>query len=144
MRKRRSERAEFLNVDMEHLPGERCGITVKLGRELGSILEQTYVGKAEGPWSPMGELKCTAEAALRALERSFGVEDGTFAVLELKTVESFDCSAVLVAMSVQSKQPEKPSVRLVGFCEVGKDPKVAAAKATLNGTNRYVGYHLGD
>jgi hypothetical protein len=144
MKKRRSERAEFLSADMEHLPGERCGITVTLGRELGPTLKQTYVGKAEGPWSPMGELKCTAEAALRALERSFSVEDGTFAVLGLKTVESFDCPAVLVAMSAQVKQSQKPLARLVGFCEVGEDPKVAAAKAALNGTNRYVGYHLGD
>jgi hypothetical protein len=143
MTTRRSGRAEFISADLEQLPGEQCRVIVKLGRELGSSLKQTYVGKAEGPMFPLGEVRCSAEAALRALERSFGVEAGTFSVIQLKTVESFDCLAILVAISAQPKQSEGPQARLVGFCEVKEDPKVAAAKAALNGTNRYVGYHLG-
>jgi len=143
MTSRRSGRAEFISADLEQLPDERCRVTVKLGRQLGSSLKQTYVGKAEGPLFPLGEVRCSAEAALRALERSFGVEAGTFSVIQLKTVQSFDCLAVLVAMSVEPKQSEGPEARLVGFCEIKEDPKVAAAKAALNGTNRYVGYYLG-
>ena len=110
-----------------------------MGRQLGPSLCQTYVGKAESAWSPVGELRCAAEAALKALERSFGVAEGTFTMLDIKTVESFDCPAVIVAIAAVHGNV---SQRLVGFCEVQEDPKLAAAKAALNGTNRFVAYRL--
>jgi len=139
MTKKRSGRAEFRQVDLKHLPGERCQVTVKLGRRLGSSIDQTYVGKAECEWSPMGELRCAAAASLKALEQSFQCRDGTFSVQDLKTVESFDGPAVLVA--ILARYTNVPQ-RLVGFCEVTEDPRAAAAKAALNGTNRYVWYHF--
>ncbi|MEJ2239574.1 MAG: hypothetical protein P8X82_14855 [Gemmatimonadales bacterium] len=144
MTTRRATRAELISAEMKQLPDEQCEVTVKLGRELGPSLKQTYIGRAEGPLFPLGEVRCTAEASLRALERAFGVEDGTFSVVRLKTVESFDCLAVLVEMSAQPQRSELPRARLLGFCEIKEDAKVAAAKAALNGTNRYVGYHLGE
>ena len=135
----RSGRAEFIGVDLRHLPGEQCHATVKLGRRLRGGADQTYVGEAGGHWSPIGELLCAATAALRALEQSFECSKGTFSVLDLKTVDSFDGPAVLVA--VAARYTNVPQ-RLVGFSEVTADPKAAAAKAALNGTNRYVWYHF--
>jgi hypothetical protein len=136
---KKSERAEFQRVEIQHLPDERCRVRVTLGRQLGPNLYQTYVGKAESTWSPVGELRCAADAALKALEHSFGVSEGTFTTLDIKTVESFDRPAVIVAISAVHGNVNQ---RLVGFCEVQEDPKLAAAKAALNGTNRFVAFRL--
>ncbi|UCG85673.1 MAG: hypothetical protein JSW71_17340 [Gemmatimonadota bacterium] len=135
----RSGRAELMEVELSHMPGEQCKATVTLGRRLARGIDETYVGDAEGHWSPIGELRCSAAAALKALEQSFGCTEGTFSVLDLKTVESFDGPGVLVAVSARHTNVPQ---RLVGFCEVTEDPKAAAAKAALNGTNRYVWYHF--
>lgn len=126
-------------IEIQHLPDERCRVRVTLGRQLGPNLRQTFVGKGESVWSPINELRCAADAALKALERSFGVAEGTFATLDIKTVESFDRPAVIVAISAVHGDLNQ---RLVGFCEVQEDPKLAAAKAALNGTNRFVAYRL--
>lgn len=139
MTERRSGRAEFRQVDLKHMPHDLCEATVELGRQLGSDIHQTYVGKADCEWSPIGELRCTAAAALKALEKSFQCDEGTFVMLDLKTIESFDGPAVLVAVSARHTNVPQ---RLVGFCEVKEDPRAAVARATLNGTNRYVWYHF--
>jgi hypothetical protein len=133
MTERRSGRAEFRQVDLEHMPHDLCEVTVKLGRQLGSDIHHTYVGKADCEWSPIGELRCTAAAALKALEKSFQCDAGTFVMLDLKTIESCDGPAALVAVSARHTNVPQ---RLVGFCEVKEDPRAAVARATLNGTNR--------
>jgi hypothetical protein len=132
-------RASLESVDIDHLAEDRCAVRVTLTRQLGQHLRQTFVGKAEGEWSPMGEMRCAAAAALQALERTFSAMAGTFEVQELKTVESFDCPAVLVAIRALHN---KETFRFVGFCEVRADPREAAAKAALNGTNRFVAWRL--
>lgn len=133
-----SLRAALEGVEIEHLPDERCRVRVTLARQRGR-LRQSFVGRMEGEWSLPGELRCAAGAALLALERTFGAAEGTFTVQDIKTVESFDCPAVLVAIRT-TYQTEV--YRFVGFCEVRGNAKEAAAKAALNGTNRFVEYHL--
>ncbi len=134
-----SVRAALEGVEIEHLADERCCVRVTLARHLGAHLRQRFVGKAEGEWSPLGELRCAATASLQALERTFGVRRGTFAVEGIKTVESFDCPAVVVAIQTQH---DEETYRFVGFCEVRGNPVEAAAKAALSATNRFVAWHL--
>jgi hypothetical protein len=134
-----SARAALEQVEIEHLAEDRCRVRVTLARQLGLRLRQSYVGRAEGDWSPLGELRCTAQAALLALERTFAAPAETFALLDIKTVESFDCPGVIVAIGARFGDATQ---RLVGFCEVADDPRAAAAKAALNATNRFVGYRL--
>lgn len=134
-------RAQLKGVAVNQLPDDKCHARVTLARRLGEHLTQTFVGDSVGEWSPFGELRTTAAAALLALERTFGAKAGMFVLQDLKTVESFDRPAVLVAIGVEYK---KEQVRLVGFCEVKGDPREAAAKAALNATNRFVQYRLSD
>jgi len=130
-----SERADYQGVELQHLPEDRCRARVKLGRKLGARLHQTYIGVADGPWSPLSELQCAARATIQALERAFGIEQGVLTLMNIKTVESFECPAVIVAVMAH----EGPlSQRLVGFCEVTSNPSDAACKAVLNSTNRYL------
>ncbi len=135
----KSLRAQLKAVAVEHLPGEQCRARVTLARRLGAHLDQTFVGLADGEWSPAGELRCAAAAALKALERSFGTAEGTFTAVDVKTVESFDCPAVIIAVRAEHAGETH---RFTGFCEVRGDPPLAAAKAALNGTNRFVSYRL--
>jgi len=138
-----SARAEFQGVEIQHLPEDRCRARVRLGRKLSARLQQTYVGVAEGAWSPLEELRCTARATLQALERSFQLSEGTLTLLDIKTVESFDCPAVIVAVDAHDEQLRQ---RFVGFCEVRSDAATAAARSVLNATNRllHFRYSAGD
>jgi hypothetical protein len=133
-------RAQLKSVDLERLDGGECLVRVEMVRHLSSLLHQTFVGKAEGACTPSEEMRCAAEATLKALERAYGATTGTFSFQGVKTVESFDRLAVLVA--VGTSHAGKP-FRLVGFCEVVQQLREAAAKATCNALNRFLSMAYG-
>ncbi len=130
-----SGRAQLRGVELERLPNGRCVIRVKLGRKLGTKLQQTYIGKFEGDCSPSSEMRCAAEATLQALQRAYGAAVDTFTFMDIKTVESFDRLAVIVAISARH---EGETWRLVGFCEVAEDLRTGVAKAVCNSLNRFL------
>ena len=132
----RSARVELRGVELERLPSGRCVIRVKLARKLSTKLEQTYIGKFEGDCSPSSEMRCAAEATLQGLQRVYAAAVDTFTFLDIKTVESFDKMAVIVAITARH---EGQTWRLVGFCEISEDLRTDVAKAVCNGLNRFLG-----
>lgn len=128
-------RAQLKDVELERLADGSCVVRVEMVRQLSSLLHQTYVGRAKGECSPSGELRCAAEATLQALERAYSAQKGDFAFVDIKTVESFDKLAVIVAINARH---DGKTWRLVGFCEVTEHLRTAAAKAVCNGLNRFL------
>lgn len=92
-------------------------------------------GKANGPSSPMGDLRVAAEATLKALE---GFSKGAilFELSGVKALRAFDTNVVIVAVSL--RQGEGPQ-RLMGSYLAERDPIRAAVYAVLNATNRLLG-----
>ncbi len=130
-----SRRAQLRGVELERLPNGRCVARVKLVRQLSTKLQQAYIGKFEGDCSPSNEMRCAAEATLQALQLAYGAAVDTFTFLDIKTVESFDRLAVIVAIAVRH---EEETWRLVGFCEISEDLSTDVAKAVCNCLNRFL------
>jgi hypothetical protein len=128
------ERLRFQVFAFERLPDGRCKARVQLswidGRE--------FVGENEGMTSQAGELRCSALAAVQALERA--VHDGVqLELLGVKAVRAFDATVVIVSLSVQS---DGTAWRMVGSYLTETDPPRAAALAVLNATNRVLGNYV--
>ncbi len=130
-----SGRAQLRGVELERLPNGRCVTRVKMGRKLSTKLHQSYIGKFEGDCSPSSEMRCVAEATLQALQRAYAAAADMFTFLDVKTVESFDKLAVIVAIAAKH---EGKTWRLVGFCEISADLRTGVAKAVCNGLNRFL------
>ncbi len=122
-------RVQFVHLEVESLPSNRCRCSVELGHN-----GRTYVGTAEGAGLE-GELRVAAQAAVDALISVAGTGGATFKLLNLTTIEVFGTPAVLIALSVHFQEDW---LYLVGFSLAEKDPPQAAAKAVLNGTNRFL------
>ena len=136
MAKGSAGRAQLQGVEMERLPNGRCVTRVKFGRKLSTKLQQTYIGKFEGDCSPSSELRCAAEATLQGFQRAYGAAVDKFTFLDIKTVESFDTLAVIVAIAARH---EGKTRRLTGFCEITDDLRTGVARAVCNGLNRFLG-----
>jgi hypothetical protein len=94
-----------------------------------------FTGEAEGVISQAGELRCSAGAAVRALERVVHPKLG-FEVLGVKAVRAFDATVVIVSLSART---ETSVSRLVGSYLAETNPPKGAALAVLNATNRMLG-----
>src|SRR5438093_527255 len=92
-------------------------------------------GEAEGVISQAGELRCCADATVRALERVVHPKLG-FELLGVKAVRAFDATVVIVSLSARQ---EARASRLVGAYLTEDDPPRGAALAVLNATNRILG-----
>ena len=130
-----SGRAQLRGVEQERLPNGRCVTRVKFGRKLSTRLQQAYMGESEGDCSPSSGMRCAAEATVQALQRAYGTAPDTITFLDIKTVESFDRLAVIVAIAVRH---EEETWRLVGFCEISEDLSTDVAKAVCNCLNRFL------
>jgi hypothetical protein len=92
------------------------------------------VGKAAGPSSPLGDLRLSAEACLKALMELTG--ESAFEIVGVKHIRAFDSNLAIV--SITHKQ-DGMSYPLVG-CYLAKDDVCrGAAIAVLNATNRLLG-----
>src|SRR5205823_2186563 len=94
-----------------------------------------FMGESDGVISQAGQLRCCAEATVRALERVVQPKLG-FELLGVKAVRAFD--AVVVIVSLSARQESRAS-RLVGAYLAEADPPRGAALAVLNATNRILG-----
>ena len=129
-----TERLRFQVFAFDRLPDGRCRARVQLswidGRE--------FMGEHEEVTSQAGELRCSAQAAVQALERA--VQDGVrLELLGVKSVRAFDATVVIVSLSVQL---EGNAWRMVGSYLTETDPPRAAALAVLNATNRVLGNYV--
>jgi hypothetical protein len=93
-----------------------------------------HVGQSNGPSSPLGDLRISAEACLRALAHFAGPIG--FELMAVKHIRAFDSNLAIV--SITHKQ-DGASFPLVG-CYLAKDDVCrGAAIAVLNATNRVLG-----
>lgn len=93
-----------------------------------------HTGKSVGPSSPLGDLRLSAEACLKALA-GFAGSIG-FELMAVKHVRAFDSNLAIVSVSHKQDGMTYP---LVG-CYLAKDDVCrGAAIAVLNATNRILG-----
>jgi hypothetical protein len=128
------DRLRFAQFVLERLPNGRCRANV----ELTWKDSERFRGDSEGLASQAGELRCAAEATVKALTQA--VQGGvSFELLGVKAVRAFDATVVIVSLSVQG---EGASHRVVGSYLSDAEPARGAALAVLNATNRILGNRL--
>lgn len=98
---------------------------------------KNHVGKSSGPSSPLGDLRISAEACLRALSGfSGGIE---FELMAVKHIRAFDSNLAIVSITHRQDGNTFP---LVG-CYLAKDDVCrGAAISVLNATNRVLGISM--
>ena len=125
------ERLRFQDFQFDKLANGRCRARVVLTWADG----RQFTGESDGVISQAGELRCCAEATVRALERVVQPRMG-FELLGVKAVRAFDATVIIVSLSVRQ---ESRASRLVGACLTETDAPRSAALAVLNATNRILG-----
>ena len=125
------ERLRFQDFEFQRLANGRCRAKVVLTWADG----RQFTGESDGVISQAGELRCCAEATVRALERVVQPRLG-FELLGVKAVRAFDATVVIVSLSARQ---ETRASRLVGACLTETDAPRGAALAVLNATNRILG-----
>jgi hypothetical protein len=125
------QRLRFREFEFQRLASGRCRAKVVLSWADG----RQFQGESDGVISQAGELRCCAEATVRALERVVQPKLG-FELLGVKAVRAFD--AVVVIVSLSARQESRAS-RLVGAYLAETDVPRGAALAVLNATNRILG-----
>lgn len=93
-----------------------------------------HIGQSTGPSSPLGDLRISAEACLRALAGFSGPI--SFELMAVKHIRAFDSNLAIV--SITHKQ-DGASYPLVGCYLAKEDVCRGAAIAVLNATNRVLG-----
>jgi len=127
-------RLRFHDFTFQRLPNGHCRAQVVLLWSDG----RQFAGEAEGVISQAGELRCSANAAVRALERAVQPAIG-LEVLGVKAVRAFDATVVIVSLSARA---EASVSRLVGSYLIQAEPARGAALAVLNATNRLLGNYF--
>ena len=112
--------------EVTRLPGGRCLGRVTIGWHHGS----GFVGTAEAPDSPHGQIRCAAEATALALARATRNKVALH-VLSVKEVEGSGTVLVVVSFTVEDVMK-----RLVRACLAVERPSRGAVLAVLNATNR--------
>lgn len=123
------ERVRFLGAQVRHAPGSEIRVRVQLeanGRECS--------GERRGTGAGVVELRLAAEATLSALEEA-APDAPRMQLGGVKSVHAFDADAVLVSLRVDG--PDGKS--LLGCVPVGASAGRAAAMATLDAVNRFLG-----
>jgi len=128
------ERLRFQDFSFERLASGHCRARVVLSWSDG----RQFIGESEGVNSQAGELRCSANAAVRALERA-SQPKVAFEVLGVKAVRAFDALVIIVSLSARVSETVS---RLVGSYLTEQDAPRGAALAVLNATNRILGNYL--
>lgn len=128
------ERLRFVDFSFTRLPSGSCTAEVALEWHDGVRV----LGRSSGQSSPLGDLRLSAEAALRALEE---FADGAlhFELIGVKLVRAFDENLVIVSIV---ERGDKSHGRLIGCFLAPNDANRGAALAVLNATNRVLGNYL--
>jgi hypothetical protein len=125
----REVRVRFSRFDLTRTKSGQTNVEVLLEFE-----GTRHVGQASGPSSPLGDLRISSEACLRALA---GFATGMdFELMAVKHIRAFDSNLAIVSIT---HRQEGNSFPLVG-CYLAKDDICrGAAVAVLNATNRVLG-----
>ena len=86
----------------------------------------------------MGDLRLSADAALRALEQ-FSNHELHFELIGVKLVRAFDENLVIVSIAMRG---DPNPTRLIGAYLAADDVNRGAAVAVLNATNRVLGNYV--
>lgn len=122
----REIRVRFNRFEFTRSQSGQCSAEVTL--EMDGTLHR---GKSAGPSSPLGDLRISAEACLRALAGFEGASN--FELMAVKHIRAFDSNLAIVSISHREGTASYP---LVG-CYLAKDDVCrGAAIAVLNATNR--------
>lgn len=127
----RQSRLRFVNFEFKTEPNGQCHARVGLALHPGD----EWVGTAEGLASDAGEMRCAAEATLRAIEQAVRGQVA-FELLGVKAVRAFD--TIVLIVSVVSRASGRTH-RLVGSFLADREQARGAALAVLNATNRLLG-----
>ena len=96
-----------------------------------------HLGQSTGPSSPLGDLRISAEACLRALSGfASGLE---FELMAVKHIRAFDSNLAIVSIT---HRQDGSSFPLVGCYLAKEDVCRGAAIAVLNATNRVLGISM--
>src|SRR3990172_1877809 len=88
-------RLKFKEFTLERVPSGRCRARVVL-----QWLEMDeFIGEAEGVTSPAGELRCAAQACVKALMTAVRGEV-QLELLGVKAIRAFDANVVIVSLGV--------------------------------------------
>lgn len=128
----RRERLRFSEFSFTRSPSGHVSINVELEYE-----GQRWFGRSAGQSSPLGDLRMSAEAALRALEE-FAEGSLSFELIGVKHIRAFDSNLVIVSIGLR----DASGTRLVGCYLADEDMPRGAALAVLNATNRLLGNYL--
>ncbi len=120
------KRIKLEEFEVTRLPGGRCLGRVTVGWHHGN----GFVGTAEAPDSPHGQVRCAAEATALALERATR-NKVALQVLAVKEIEGSGTVLVVVSFAVEDVMK-----RLVGAGLAVERPSRGAVLAVLNATNR--------
>lgn len=122
----REIRVRFSRFEFHRAQTGQCSAEVTL--EMDGVMHR---GQSSGPSSPLGDLRISAEACLRALSGFAGQNE--FELMAVKHVRAFDSNLAIVSVSHRQGTTTYP---LVG-CYLAKDDVCrGAAIAVLNATNR--------
>lgn len=128
------QRLRFHDFGFQRLSNGRCRAKVQLSWTDGRLFQ----GESEGMTSQAGELRCSALAAVHALER-VSEPAVQFELLGVKAVRAFDATVIIVSLSARDTAGAR---RLVGSFLTDTDPPRGAALAVLNATNRIMGNYF--
>ncbi len=110
---------------------EKKQFAVTLERSTG----ESYVGETGAPESVAAELKASAEATVDALKKMIG-QAADVTLRGVMPVAAFGHDLVVVSIKVTH---DGQTHRLFGLCPVTENRAMAAAGATLNAANRFLG-----
>ena len=128
----RELRVRFTRFDLSRSKSGQTTVEVTL--ELDGA---KHVGRSDGPSSPLGDLRISAEACLKALEGFTGGID--FELMAVKHIRAFDSNLAIVSITHRQDGNNFP---LVG-CYLAKDDVCrGAAISVLNATNRVLGISM--
>lgn len=122
----REIRVRFNHFGFVRTQSGQCSAEVTL--EMDGAMHR---GKSSGPSSPLGDLRISAEACLRALVALSGTDE--FELLAVKHIRAFDSNLAIVSIGHRQGATMYP---LVGCYLAKVDVCRGAAIAVLNATNR--------
>lgn len=125
----RELRVRFQRFDLSRSKSGQTTVEVTLEWD-----EKKHIGQSTGPSSPLGDLRISAEACLRALA-GFAGPIG-FELMAVKHIRAFDSNLAIVSITHKQDGSTYP---LVGCYLAKEDVCRGAAIAVLNATNRVLG-----
>jgi hypothetical protein len=123
---------KFVSAGIEQLPGDRCRGRVELAHLNGGC----HVGTVEGACDEADRLRLAAQAAANAVSALVCGQGDQLDVTGAMVTQAFGKRTVFVQVAALYLGQRR---ELMGFCLIDPDPAKAAALATLNAVNRFLG-----